>query len=69
VVRHQNPRKNRPTVALLDVTQELDELERFLGIGEDRFSTRKPVVYVVDPALYKAPKAARHPSPPGLTAS
>jgi len=49
VVRHQHPRENRPTVALLYKPEQLDKPQCRFRIGERSFPAREPVVYVVDP--------------------
>jgi len=60
MVRHQRPRENRPSVPLLHKPKKLDEFQRLVRIGEDLFSTPKPVVDVIDPTLDKYPWLARH---------
>jgi hypothetical protein len=43
VIREQAPRENLEIVPLLEVSEKIEELDRFLGIREDLLAPRKPV--------------------------
>jgi hypothetical protein len=66
VVGHQTPSENSPAITLLDVANDLDKLNRLVGISENRLAARYPVVHVVQTTLDNYPRPARHRQIPQL---
>jgi hypothetical protein len=60
VVGHHAPSENRPSISLLDVPNDLDELHRLFRFGEDMLSTRDPVVHVVQTTFDDDSRPTRH---------
>ena len=55
LIRQEAPRENLEIVALFEVSQQIDKIDRLLGVREDFLTPSKPVVYVVKPTLNEGP--------------
>jgi hypothetical protein len=60
MVGHHTPSENRPSISLLDIPNDLDELHRLVRFSEDMLSTRDPVVHVVQTTFDDDSRPTRH---------
>ena len=60
MIREQGPRENLEIVSLLEVSQQIEKLDRLLGVRKDLFAPGKPVVDLVQPTFDEIPGRSWH---------